>query len=103
MDVKDPKSPRETSKYRPEKSVNRLILEKNNIIVNKNTIPYDEKTPVNPSGIRMGTPAITTRGMKEKEMKKIAGWINSILSRKSNPLSVKKEVIKLCRKFPLKF
>jgi glycine hydroxymethyltransferase len=77
------------------------LLEKAGIIVNKNTIPYDVNSPFNPSGIRIGSPSATTRGMKEKEMKKIAIWIDGILSKKAKPGSVGKEVAKLCRKFPL--
>jgi len=75
------------------------LLEKAGIIVNKNTIPYGNNSPFNPSGIRLGAPAVTTRGMKEKEMKKIAGWVNDILSKKKKPGVVRKEVIKLCKKF----
>ena len=77
------------------------LLEEAGITINKNSIPYDPASPFKPSGIRMGTPAITTRGMKEKEMKKIAGWINEVIS---NPKSVKKvraEIKKFCKKFPL--
>jgi glycine hydroxymethyltransferase len=48
----------------------------------------------------MGSPSATTRGMKEKEMEKIAGWIDGVLSKKIKPGTVKKEVVKLCRKFP---
>lgn len=57
-------------------------LEKGGIIVNKNTIPGDKRSPFDPSGIRMGTPAETTRGKKEKDMKKIAEKIDSILRSK---------------------
>jgi len=77
------------------------LLEAAGITINKNSIPYDPAPPFKPSGIRMGTPAITTRGMKEKEMKKIAGWINEVVS---NPKSVKKvrqEIEKFCKKYPL--
>ncbi len=57
-------------------------LEKAGVIVNKNTIPFDERKPFDPSGIRVGTPAATTMGMKEKDMKKIAEKIDAILSPK---------------------
>jgi glycine hydroxymethyltransferase len=57
-------------------------LEKGGIIVNKNTIPGDKRSPFDPSGIRMGTPAETTRGKKEKDMKKIAEKIDNILKSK---------------------
>lgn len=60
------------------------ILEKNNIIVNKNTIPYDERSPVDPSGIRIGTAAETTRGKKEKDMIAIAKKIDTILRKAMN-------------------
>ena len=55
------------------------ILEKNNIIVNMNTIPFDKRKPFNPSGIRLGTPSETTRGAKEKDMLKIARRIDTLL------------------------
>ncbi|MBS3902793.1 MAG: serine hydroxymethyltransferase [Anaplasmataceae bacterium] len=75
------------------------MLEKNNIIVNKNTIPYDPRPPMDPSGIRLGTPALTTRGMKEKEMKIVADLINRALARQN----VKGEAVKLAKKFPLPY
>jgi glycine hydroxymethyltransferase len=55
-------------------------LDKAGITVNKNMIPYDQRKPMDPSGIRIGTPALTTRGMKEAEMKAIAGWIAQVVS-----------------------
>lgn len=78
-----------------------VLLEKANIIVNKNTIPYDQRGPMDPSGIRLGTPALTTRGMKEKEMKMIAGWIDAVLAKNQPPEKIKKAVIALTKKFPL--
>ncbi len=55
-----------------------------------------------PSGIRLGTPAITTRGMKEKEMKQIAKWIKEVLIEKRKPGDILKKVNKLTKKFPIK-
>lgn len=77
------------------------LLEKAGIVTNRNTIPYDPRTPYDPSGIRLGTPALTTRGMKEKEMKKIAFWINGVISNQSSTKKIKQEVEKLCQKFPI--
>ena len=54
-------------------------LEEAGITVNKNTIPGEPASPFYPSGIRLGTPALTTRGMKEKDMVKVAGWIKRVL------------------------
>lgn len=76
-------------------------LEKAGITVNKNTIPFDPSPPFKPSGIRLGTPAITSRGMKEKEMCQIALWINKIISDPESCLRIKEEVKELCLKFPL--
>ena len=89
-----------TNKNIPGKETQDL-LEKAGIIVNKNTIPYDSRPPFNPSGIRLGTPALTSRGMKEKEMKKIAFWINEVISNPKSTLKIKREVKKLCQKFPI--
>jgi glycine hydroxymethyltransferase len=75
-----------------------LRLEENGIVTNKNTIPYDPRPPMDPSGIRLGTPALTTRGMKEKEMKEVARLICAVLVENKN---VKKEVARLCKRFPV--
>lgn len=75
-------------------------LEEVGIIVNCNTIPYEARSSFDPSGIRLGTPAITTRGMREREMKKIAELIyRTLIKRESRNLIIKK-VKKLCSKFP---
>lgn len=80
------------------------ILEEVNITVNKNMIPFDEKSPTVTSGIRLGTPAVSTRKMKEKEMQIIAGLINDALSTQGDLdklAKIKKETISLAKKFPL--
>ena len=79
-------------------------LDKANITVNKNLIPYDTKSPFVASGIRIGTPAVTTRGMKEADMRKIAHMIDEVLSSPADEKTaagVRKEVGKLVNRFPL--
>ena len=79
------------------------MLDKAGITVNKNAIPYDEKPPAITSGIRIGTPTVTTRGMKESEMEKIAVLIDKIISSKGSEQTVKevrKETLNLCDEFP---
>lgn len=81
-----------------------VALDEIGITVNKNMIPDDSRSPMDPSGIRIGVPAITTRGMKEKEVKQIAEWINSAIKNNKNKkvlVVLHKEVIKLCNKFPI--
>jgi glycine hydroxymethyltransferase len=75
------------------------LLESQNIIVNREAIPFDTLNPKETSGIRVGTPALTTRGMKENEMKKIAKLIFEVLKNKKD---VKKEVSSICKNFPIK-
>ena len=57
-----------------------LALDRAGITVNKNTVPFEPRSPFDPSGIRLGTPALTTRGMKEEDMKQIAAWIDEVIS-----------------------
>jgi glycine hydroxymethyltransferase len=74
------------------------------ITVNKNAIPYDSNPPMKPSGIRVGTPALTTRGMKEPEMRIIAGWIAQALEHRSDPAKLQQirgQVHELANSFPL--
>jgi glycine hydroxymethyltransferase len=74
------------------------------ITVNKNAIPYDTNPPMKPSGIRIGTPALTTRGMKEPEMLVIAGWIAQALEHRTDPTKLQQirgEVLEMAEKFPL--
>jgi glycine hydroxymethyltransferase len=74
------------------------------ITVNKNAIPYDTNPPMKPSGIRIGTPALTTRGMKEPEMLAIANWIVSALENRNDAAALAKirgEVAELAEQFPL--
>jgi len=73
------------------------------IVLNKNVIPFDTRPPMNPSGIRIGTPSVTTRGMKEEEMKIIASLIDDAISSGFSEevvLRVRNSVAELCRKFP---
>ncbi|HOW59747.1 MAG TPA: serine hydroxymethyltransferase [Candidatus Omnitrophota bacterium] len=80
------------------------LLDKVKITVNKNTIPFDKESPFKGSGVRLGTPAVTTRGMKEGEMELIAELMDQTLSApedKANLAKVKSRVEELTRKFPL--
>ena len=74
------------------------------ITVNKNAIPYDTNPPMKPSGIRIGTPALTTRGMKEPEMRVIAGWIAEALEHRTDVAKLRQlrgQVLEMAEKFPL--
>jgi len=79
-------------------------LDEANITANKNTVPFDPEKPFVTSGIRLGTPAITTRGMKEPEMEEIAGFIDRVVKNLGKPdvyAEVGEGVKGLCRRFPL--
>jgi glycine hydroxymethyltransferase len=81
-----------------------LALGKAGITVNKNAIPYDTNPPLKPSGIRIGTPALTTRGMKEPEMRQIAVWIAKALEQRGDDAALERirgEVAEMANQFPL--
>ena len=74
------------------------------ITVNKNAIPYDTNPPLKPSGVRLGTPALTTRGMKEPEMRTIAAWIGEALRHRTDSArlsDIRGRVGELAEQFPL--
>jgi len=75
------------------------LLEKAGIIANRNTIPGEPGSAFNPSGLRIGTPAVTTRGMKQGEMEKIANWIKTVISKQEKPEIIQKQVKEFSRKF----
>jgi glycine hydroxymethyltransferase len=75
-----------------------------NITVNKNAIPFDTNPPLKPSGIRIGSPALTTRGMKETEMRQVGRWISEALHHRSEPDTlnkIRRQVLELAEAFPL--
>jgi glycine hydroxymethyltransferase len=81
-----------------------LALDKAGITLNKNGVPFDTQNPFITSGIRVGTPAITARGMKEKEIVMIAGWMDEVMKNSTDEKvikSVRAKVLKLCGKFPV--
>lgn len=81
-----------------------IALEEAGIVTNANTIPFDPSTPFKPSGIRLGTPMVTTRGMKEAEMKEIGEFIVKVINNPDNKNlkeKIKKDVFTLCKKFPI--
>jgi glycine hydroxymethyltransferase len=79
-------------------------LEKAGIIVNKNAIPFDTRPPAVTSGVRIGTPAVTTRGLKEAEMEKLGGWIVDAVKHQADEAvlaRIKAEVVALALRFPI--
>lgn len=81
-----------------------VALGKAGITVNKNTVPFDPRPPFDPSGIRLGTPALTTRGLKETEMDQVAAWIDTAITAKNDDAklaAIKKEIAAFTQQFPL--
>ena len=79
-------------------------LDQAGITVNKNTVPFETRSPFVTSGVRLGTPALTTRGMKEAEMEKVAGWIVDVLSHHEDEgrlAAVRRDVEAFAAQFPL--
>ncbi len=92
-----------TNKDMPGKTAE-TALSKAGITVNKNTVPYDPRSPFDPSGIRLGTPALTTRGMKEAEMEQVGEWIDRALQAHASETELEKihsEIKEFCGGFPL--
>jgi glycine hydroxymethyltransferase len=80
------------------------ILERSGITVNKNTIPFDTRSPSVTSGIRIGTPAVTTRGLKEQEMEEVGDYISELLNQPEDDKlnrDIKMKIRSLCKRFPL--
>jgi glycine hydroxymethyltransferase len=75
-----------------------------NITVNKNAVPNDPRSPFVTSGLRIGTPAVTTRGFGEAEVAELSGWIADVIDNIADPsvnARVRKQVIEICRRFPV--
>ena len=80
------------------------VLERAGITVNKNTIPFDTRSPSVTSGIRIGTPAVTTRGLKEQEMEEVGNYISELLNQPEDDKligDIKMKIRSLCERFPL--
>jgi glycine hydroxymethyltransferase len=78
-------------------------LDRAGIVCNYNTVPYDPRKPFSPSGVRLGTPAVTSRGMGEGEMRQIARWIDQAVAHADDEAAlarIKGEVGEMCRRFP---
>ncbi len=76
-----------------------ILLEKAYIITNKNTVPYDTGTPMKPSGLRVGTPFMTSRGFKEKDFEKVAEFIDDVITQKNPPELIRRAVLMMLKKF----
>jgi glycine hydroxymethyltransferase len=80
-----------------------VALEAAGIVCNYNSVPFDKRKPFDPSGIRIGTPATTSRGMKEAEMQRIGGWMADVIEAPEDTKVIERvrgEVLALCAQFP---
>ncbi len=78
-------------------------LDRAGIVVNYNTVPYDPRKPFSPSGVRLGSPAVTSRGMKEAEMRQIVAWMDEVVANVDDEQAVERvrgEVKEFCSQFP---
>ncbi len=78
-------------------------LDRAGIVCNYNTVPYDPRKPFSPSGIRVGTPAVTSRGMAEDDMRRVAAWMDEIVANVNDEEVVERvgtEVREFCRQYP---
>ena len=85
-------------------SIAEKALDKAGITVNKNMIPYDQRKPMDPSGVRIGTAALTTRGMKTDEMKKVGDWILQVLKHANDEgqlTRIRSEIADFAKAFPV--
>jgi glycine hydroxymethyltransferase len=79
-------------------------LDRANITVNKNAVPNDPRSPFVTSGVRMGTPAVTTRGFRAAEIEQLSGWIADILDNigdEARSVAIRGKIIELCARFPV--
>lgn len=86
------------------RDVEELLQKHCNIILNRNMIPFDKQTPTNPSGIRVGTPAVTTRGFKEADIQQVVEWIDCAIKNRNNESvlkSIKEKVLGICKQNPV--
>jgi len=78
-------------------------LDSAGLVVNYNSVPFDARKPFDPSGIRMGTSAVTSRGFKEREMVQVGEWLNAVVSEPENERlieEISRDVAAFCKEFP---
>ena len=78
-----------------------ILLEQAGMVLNYNTVPFDPNPPFNPSGIRLGTPGVTTRNMKEEQMKIIGSSLAKVVKKDLDPKECYRKIKQLCNEFPI--